>query len=410
MARKDSSSEKKQTKYSEQLDIPRVTINELKEQIELSLTFNQRRGCIVAVGEAGLGKTQGIGQVCRKMGYRPVFIHTAHYGMMGAGVPQRAEGDFFRIAVPDNLPKPGEKAVIIFDELNRGNKHSIQMFFTMLEDGRLFNYEIPEDCLVVGAMNPSTQNYTVTDVENEAAMRRRIKFMYVIEDFKGWKEHAASPAFHHGAIGPAKDKPCHPLILKFFSDQSKLLYDEKAKSAGKQYACPATVETVSEDAYNIEAQGRHSIYSAFAYARYSASIGTTMTTQLIEFLKDNNVMVGAGDVLARFKKVKSKINQLVSKQMHEPLSDLCGNVLNLMFADQPAIKTTAKNFLQFCSIVPPEMAANMLFQMKEVAGKSKAETYLHDLMLELQEQRGWIDLQVRIDESHRQVDDGLRAD
>lgn len=395
-------------KYTDKLDIPQVTLAEARAQIELSLESNQRRGCFVLVGESGLGKTQVFDQISAEQNYNLTKIHTAHWGLMGSGIPKATDGDFFDVAVPSILPKKGEKAIVLFDELNQGLKHSINMFFTMLEDGSMFNYELPDDCLVCGTMNPATAQYAVTAIENNAAIRRRVKFLYVIPEVSGLLQHAASTAFHSGAAGPAKGKPCHPAILKFFRAYPKLTYDNKAKDAGKQYVCPATIETISEDAWNIEHQGKYSLHGGFARTRYSASIGTTMTAQLTAYIKDNTVMLGADDVLFKYSTVKKKVQRMVKKSLHEPLSDLCSNVLALMFADKPATDKTAKNFLDFCMALPHEMAANMMFQMKAVAAQQAAEPYMHELMGELQDQDDWIELNTRIDASHRSVEDGLR--
>jgi len=402
--------EKKNTElsYAERLDIPRVSLKEAKEQIKLSLQYRQRRGCIILVGESGLGKTQIFHQLCTEENYRLYPIHTAHYGLMGSGIPRKAEGEYFKIAVPDCFPKEGEKAIVLFDELNRGLKHAIAMFFTMLEDGSMFNYRLPEDCLVVATMNPDTAAYTVTNIENEAAIRRRVKFMWVTSDFKGWMEHAKTPMFHSGSFGPARDKPCHPEILDYFRANPKRLYDDKAQKTGKQYLCPATVETISEDAYNLQAAGL-SLFDDMAQTRYAASVGVHAATQISEHIKDSSVLLNASDVLEGYNKAtRTAVGKIKANSQEEKLADLCENVLELMFADQLEVAPTAKCFLKFCRDLPEEIAANMLFQMKESAVRADARPYLDSLMGELQNYEDWIDIQLKLDKNHRQIDDELR--
>ncbi len=403
--------DKKETtlSYPERLDIPQVTLAEARDQILLSLKSKQRRGCIVLVGESGLGKTQIFSQICKDLGYTLKPIHTAHWGLMGSGIPRKAEGEFFDVAVPSIFPKPGEKSILLFDELNRGLKHAIAMFFTMLEDGSMFNYRLPDDCLVVATMNPDTAAYAVTNIENEAAIRRRVKFLYVISNFQGWNEHAKTTAFHAGCTGPAKDLPCHPDILAYFQANAKLLYDDKAREQGKQYVCPATVETISEDAYNMAKDGIP-LNKEFARVRFAASVGLTAANQLVEYIKDSTIMLGANDILDGYtKRAQKAIAQLTQNGQQEKLGDLCENVLTLLFSETPPVKKTAKNFLKFCTDLPNETAANMLFQMKASAAQANARPYLDSLMGELQDYEEWISIQLELDEVHRGMDGGLRS-
>ena len=400
---------KNELTYAERLDIPQVTLAEAKEQILLSLNNRQRRGCIVLVGEAGLGKTQIIHQICQEQKYSLKPIHSAHFGLMGAGIPRKAEGEFFNIAVPSIFPKKGEKSIVLFDEWNRGKPHAIAMFFNMLEDGTMFNYKLPDECLVVGTMNPDTTGYSVTSIENEAAMRRRIKFLYVVPEFSGWYEHAKTDQFHAESNGPSKNKPCHPEILAYFKAHPKILHDGKARDAGRQYICPATIETLSEDAYNLDA-AEFALDGDIARVRFAASVGLTGVAQMQEFIKDSTVILHAADVVLKYtKKTRKAVAKLRKQSQQEKLADLCENVLTLMFAEKNNVKKTAPNFLNFCTDLPDELSANMLFQLKESAVQANARPYLDSLMNELQDHDAWIELNKTLDANHRKLDSGLRS-
>lgn len=400
---------KKTLSYSEQLDIPQVTLSEAAMLLRLQIEFMQHRGPLILVGESGIGKTQMIHQVARDEKYDVRVINTAQFGLMGTGIPLKAVEEFFKIAVPEIFPRKGENSIVFFDEINRGLKHAIAMFFNMLEDRRMFNYVLPDSCIVAGAMNPATLNYQVTPIEKEPAIRRRLKFLYIIPGVRGWLNHAETPEFHRGSKGPAKNKPCHPSILSFFRAQPKLICDAKTRDAGKQYTCPATIETISEDAYILDAK-RIPLDGEVARMDFGSSIGLTVATQLLTHIKDSTIMIGADDILYRYKKASKGVKHMVAKHLHEPLADLCVNVLTLMFADASPtkIKTVSGNFLKFCLDIPNEMRANMLFQLKETAVQNNAQSYLDDLMGVLQEEEKWIEIQKSIDKSHRDVDDKIR--
>lgn len=390
-------------KYVEKLDIPRATLSEAADQLRMSIKYRQRRGALLLVGEAGLGKTQLVRQVAEDLGYKLQPIHTAHWGLMGSGIPQRAEGDFFKVAVPDIFPKQGEKTIMFFDELNRGLSHAIQQFFTLMEDGSMLNYKLPDDCIVVGAMNPATAAYMVTAIENEPAIRRRVKFLYVIPDFKGWAAHAASDRFHADT-----KRPCHPEVLAYFKAHPSSIYDHRARDAGRQYTCPATIETISEDAWNISSEGVHLLHGSFAQTRYAGSIGSAMATQLCAYIQDRSVTIGADDVLYRYEKVAGKIKKAVKKEQHEHMAELCSNVLQLLFSDQPEPSTVVDDLLQFHLDIPYEMAGNIIYSMRGAADQSNSVPYLRRLMNALQDKPAWIEIQKRIDSAHRETDKQLK--
>lgn len=394
--------------YPELQDIPQVSLAEARKQIMMSLESGQRRGCIVLVGDSGLGKTQVFNQIARETNYDVRPIHTAHWGLMGSGIPMKPDEDnFFKIAVPEILPRPGERSIVLFDELNRGLKHAIAMFFTMLEDGRMFNYVLPDDCLVCGTMNPATAAYSVTQLEKEAAIRRRVKFLWVQPSFKGWVDHAASENFHAESHSPAaRNKPCHPGVLSYFRSKPKNLYDKKALEEGKQYCCPAAVETVSEDIYNIEAAGV-GISDDFVLHRIGSSIGLSMGSELHAHLVDNSVTLSADDALYRVKSIKSKIKKLSHSETGKPevLAELSHNVLKLLFADTPDVDKIGDNFVEFCVMLPRDITSNMLQKMAPEAEAANQKTYLFSLMRKLQENDHWIDVHKGIDDDQNEIQD-----
>lgn len=296
--------------YWDRSDMPRVPLTEALANIDLAIRYNCTRGVYMLIGDAGVGKTQGIGALARKHGYRVVDIRTAQFGLMSAGVPQRAEGDHFRIAVPDSMPKKGEKAIILFDEVNQGSPQAIAMFFQLLEDRRLYNYELPEDTIIIGLMNPATADYSVSRIESNAALNRRLKKMYVYSTPASWREHARTDSFHYS---DNMAKPCHPIIQRFIQATPSALYDEKARSLGKQFASPATWQTVSRDFYVLEAEGVK-LDSDRARNLIAATIGNTMADTLVGYVAKNETLVSAYEVLTKYKS-GSKIRKAILDEM-----------------------------------------------------------------------------------------------
>lgn len=411
MARQKEEEGKQKVDYSELHDMPKATIAEARAQIELSIKMKQRRGCFVLVGESGIGKTQVVEQIAEDHEMRVCTIRTAHYGLMGAGIPstKNTEKGFFDIVVPSVFPAPEEKSIVLFDEINQGLQHAIAMFFSLLENGEMFNYKLPEESIVIGTMNPATAQYAVTTIENNAALRRRIKFLFLIPDYKGWLKHAESPRFHGLNSSPvSRGKPCHPQILSYYKAKPNNIYDVAAKDNNKLYCCPAAIETLSADAYALEQIGEP-LHSPMAALRYSASIGTTMTAELTRHIADNATTISPMDVLTNFKRVKSSVKRLIDQSMHEILAELDANVMKVMFAQQPPVKETAGNFIAFVEAHTEDLTVAMLSQMKRHARENGAENYLKQLMRELQAFPQWSDLMLRIDDTHRKYEESLKS-
>jgi hypothetical protein len=415
MARRGQEEEAKKLHYADKYDIPRATIAEIRDQILLSWQTQQHRGAICVVGEAGIGKSQVVAQVAHDIGASIYDIRTAHYGLVGTGIPSTKDSPegYFDLLVPSVFPKKGEKSIMLFEEINQGLQHSIAMFFSLVEDRRMFNYFLPDEAIVVALMNPATAQYMVTQIENNAALRRRLKWFYALESFKDWVDHAASDRFHESdrkCFEDGKTRPCHAGVLDFIKQYPKSLYDKKAQQEGKQYICPATVQTVSLDALMLEKMGKP-LDDEFALCRFGSSIGMHMATQLVEHLKDNRTAVRAEDVILHYKKLARKpVRLLLSKSEQEKITELNINVLTYMFSLRPDVNTTAKNFVMYLEDLPNEMRVSILSQLKKFADENKATDYLFDLMRQVQTHKSWIKIHTSLDDAQTEVERALRGD
>ena len=404
----------KKLHYADKYDIPRATIAEIRDQILLSWQTQQHRGAICVVGEAGIGKSQIVAQIAREQGASVYDIRTAHYGLVGTGIPSTKDSPkgYFDLLVPSVFPKEGEKSIMLFEEINQGLQHSIAMFFSLVEDRRMFNYFLPEEAIVVALMNPATAQYMVTQIENNAALRRRLKWFYALESYKDWVEHAKTDIFHESdrfCFEDQKGRPCHPGVLDFIVQYPKNLYDKKAQGEGKQYICPATVQTVSLDAYMLQKMGRP-IDNEFALCRYASSIGIHMATQMVEHLKNTQTAVRAEDVVLHYKKrARKPVRLLLSGSEQEKVTELNFNVLTYIFSLRPDVKVTAGNFVMYLEDLPNEMRVSILSQLKKFADESKASDYLFDMMREVQTHKSWIKIHTSLDDAQTEVERALRG-
>jgi len=352
--------------YWDRYGIPRMTLTEALWQIDLSIEMEQTRGVWCLISEAGEGKSQGIHQLARKHKRRVVDIRTSQFSMIGAGVPQRAdETGHFKIAIPNDYPKQGEKCILIFDEINQGQQHAIALFFKFLEDRGIYDYTLPDDCVIVALMNPSTAGYNVTKIETNSAFNRRLMKAYVYNTFSDWKKHAVTPEFHYTDFDGGR--PCHPMVVRLLTASPAMLYTAKDRDGNKQFACPATWQTVSLSLYNLE-KAKVDLHSEKAELRLGASINTVNARMLCEFIKNNEIIISPEAVLYDYKP-KSKLRNRVldlQKESGGDYTSLVNEVAQFIFREKPEAQTISPQLVQFWHDMPVEQA-QPFYQMLDAA-------------------------------------------
>lgn len=395
--------------YWDRYGIPRITLAEALKQIDISIEHKQTRGVWCLISEAGEGKSQGLHQLARKHACRVVDIRTSQFSMIGAGVPQRAdETGHFKIAIPNDYPKPGEKCILIFDEINQGQQHAIALFFKFLEDRGIYDYTLPDDCVIVALMNPSTAGYNVTKIETNSAFNRRLMKAYVYNTFTDWKKHAQTDDFHYT---DGLRKPCHPMVVRLLTATPAMLYTAKDRDGNKQFACPATWQTVSLSLYNLE-KAKVDLHSESAEARIAASINTVNARILVEFIKNNEIIISPEEVLYKYK-AKSKLRertQDLQKEAGGEYTRLVQEVAQYIFRERPDAEQIAPQLVQFWHDMPVEQA-QPFYQMLDAAcqahggiGDPKNLQFMQALTVACRAYPQWKEINDRINRIHDEVE------
>lgn len=394
--------EKKAVHYTEKYDIPTVSMTEVQEQLRLTLEAQQFRGTIILVGDSGVGKTEIIEELAEDFGMRLCIIRTAQFSLLASGVPMTKNIDegFFKIALPTIFPKPGEKAILLFDELNQGMQHSLATFFSLLETGEMYGYTLPEGCIIVGTMNPATAQYAVTQIESNAALRRRLKFFFINHSQRAWLEYAKTSRFHRRDRNMPMFKgdsvPCHPKIYAYYRINPNKINDDNAREQSKQYTCPATIQTVSLDAYVLDA-ANIPLHSPTALSRFSSSIGYSSAQRLVAFLEDQDSIVDPQKLIDTESNEFLKVKRLAQKSRSDVLSDLALNYVSMIFTTNHPVEKIAQSLLALLALLPEEIRATLQSQLAPTAKKERSLTYLRSLMLELSRHKAWVDMNIQTD-------------
>jgi len=156
-----------------------MRIEEFKRVVK-SMVKNKVKTPVVAVGSEGIGKTESIKQVSKELGIPYSILRLGSMqdvgdmlGMMQ--VVKYQDGTEMSIYAPPSWFKTiHEKGcgILFIDEINRCKPQLQDAVMQLLDQGRFNDFVLPENAIIVGAMNPNTDEFDVN--EQDAAFIDRI--------------------------------------------------------------------------------------------------------------------------------------------------------------------------------------------------------------------------------------------
>jgi hypothetical protein len=141
--------------------------------------------CILALGEAGIGKTQSICQAVDEIGGERVLFHmgaTMEEDNAGTPYQEGTNGDkVTKIAIPDHLacfyraPK-GSTGVLVMDEIFTGSTTAHQNQARQFIDHRFGITQMKPGWHIVGTSNPATADFHTVKAVDKALAKRMVWF------------------------------------------------------------------------------------------------------------------------------------------------------------------------------------------------------------------------------------------
>jgi len=165
------------------------------KQLQTALPFLAQSGLVPnIIGNHGIGKSSVVKQFAAENGYsfHPFFL--SMMSDMGdlLGLPEfdrdeNGKAISTSFIHPTKLPKQ-KRSLLFFDELNRAHKDILQGIFQLALEGELHDYKLPEDSMIIMAMNPATDEYSVLDFGDKAFNDRfvHIKLDPTVAEFTGF--------------------------------------------------------------------------------------------------------------------------------------------------------------------------------------------------------------------------------
>lgn len=166
----------------------------------LEVAYRARRAVLLE-GPTGIGKSELVGQVARKLGIAHTVLDLSLLEPPDlVGLPTVEEGRT-RYALPRFLPQSGA-GILMLEELNRAERYIQQPALQLLTARSLHEYVLPEGWVCFAAINPETGDYQVTPLD--AALRARFLQVAVRPDRAAWLAWAGQNAVHPAVIALAR--------------------------------------------------------------------------------------------------------------------------------------------------------------------------------------------------------------
>lgn len=331
-----------------------MNVEQMKIVIREILTKTSLTPCIV--GHRGVGKTAGIIQVCRELGFRyqPLRLGQMEVGDL-VGIPYR-EGDVMYWSRPCWWPTADDvPALIHCDELNRAQQEdTLQAIFQFVEppaEGEsraLHAHKLDARHKVIVTINPPDGTYQVASLDR--ALIDRMVMIYVETDYGCWAEYA-------------RKRDLDPEVRQFLAGNSGLL----AKAG-----TPLEIEAEpTERGWEMVSLLRKSCRfpAELEMEVYAGVVGRTAAVSLLRWLADRrNRPVSAREVLETWDEVAKRAAGQRDDAQAATMNDVIVTLRN-----SPELDAVGEeNLVRYVDVLPRDMRFGMVKELLKIPPVARA--------------------------------------
>jgi MoxR-like ATPase len=331
-----------------------MNIEEMKIVLKEILSRTDLTPCVV--GHRGVGKTAGIIQVCRELGWRysPLRLGQMEVGDL-VGIPFR-EGDVMHWSRPCWWPSDDDAETLIHcDELNRAQQEdTLQAIFQFVEppgEGQqraLHTHKLSARHKVVVTINPPDGTYHVTPLD--PALLDRMVVLYVETDYQCWAHHAHARGF---------DKQ----VQQFLAANSNLLARQGSAMDVQVEATERGWEMVS-----ILRQSCH-FPPELETEVYAGIIGKEAAIMFLRWCADQrNRPVSAADILDRWCEVAERTAQ----QRDDLQAATMNEIVIILKAMEHLAPAQEENLVAYIDVLPRDMRFALVKTLLKIPHVAKA--------------------------------------
>lgn len=333
---------------------------------------------ILFKGIHGIGKSQVIKDVFTKDGYRVVVLFLGQMADAGdlTGLPDKEKNDdtgyihtVFR--PPFWWPKEeGEKFILILDELNRGKPEVMQCIMDMVLNRRLMGKKLPDGCILIGAMNPiSDDGYYQVDELDPALLDR-----FNIYDFNPthdeWLDWAMRNKLHKHVIGfIGNNRDMLDPIIDF---KSGIKVGDVQPSRRSWHKVSDILLADSEIEYNED----------LVRIMINGIVGSTATSRFSMYLREKRKSFGANTVIMKWddniKETLKKYELQDIVHMNRQITFWFKEYEEVLLLNKEMQKTAMKGLSKYLATIGNELSSQFFNIM--ASDNNKKETYAKSMM------------------------------
>lgn len=305
-------------------------------------------------GRHGIGKSQGVYQVSQELTYEHPKLGKRSYDFIDLRLGNMEVGDLLGLADflydengnkiatkfmrPSWLPTdPDSKGILFLDEINRARRDVLQAAFQLVLEKRIHEYQLPKGWVVVGACNPNTDEYIVTDI-GDAAFLDRFCHIKLTPSVAEWVDYASNSEYDSDIVDFIREQP---EMLASKGEDFELDIKPSARSwefINRLITNKTPVNLLQELAIGI--------------------VGTTTAIAFMESRRSADKPFKAEQILKEFSKIKKKVQSYADPKDNrlDILKATCDNLLRYADKRKKDLDPQERdNLLDFLKTIPNEM-------------------------------------------------------
>lgn len=301
-------------------------------------------------GNAGIGKTQVVKQAASELGYKFVYLTFGAVEDVGdiIGLQEfvrNADGEPVSVkhVAPDWFPRE-ERTIIFIDEFNRAPKSVIQAMLPFILEGKLHTHQLPDDCHIIVAGNPPTDDYITNDVSDKALQSRTCHLL--LEPSKEeFLQFCTDTGVSHDITSFISE---NPELLEVPGSVFTIDFTKPSRRAYKDFVAPFLALYPPKEIVQEVLKGL---------------IGLSATTKLLNHIKSNKLKLKGKDVLRGYTAdiaVKVKENRYNNLDV---LSIVGEEIVREIKKEKGITQAEANNVAAFLLDIPVELGYSLTRQI-----------------------------------------------
>lgn len=352
------------------------------EDALLSVELVLESGAVpLLIGESGIGKTSLIKKLCRKKNYYGITLdgNMLKEGEIG-GLPTVDEYSITlkgreikrkkttyavhtKLLEIDNvlMEQPDRKILLFIDEINRCEHTVQQELMNIILNREINSYVLPENVMVIAAMNPSSKYEKYSDseyqvVDMDPAQEDRFVWLEMEADVKSWIDWG----MRIGDKNP-NESNIHEDVLLFISSFPELLHTPHSKEMIK--ATPRSWERVS-DSYRVYLKRKNQLPWNIFFNVLKGNVGPSIAQEFYSFIDNNkDPLIKAEEIFENYE-ISDAIKTRILKESHSRLYIAARNMLNYLEKCDPR-KDKIDIFSKFLNNYPADLKLGIMKDIKE---------------------------------------------